>query len=326
MGTIVTRNKPCIDQVGCGSSDARQIYDNGTSYCFSCRKWFPAIEGEIITPKKSPQLKRIPKISIDEIEDYPIKGFQEWKILKKACEFFGVRCSIREDGSIEKHFYPYNNGKSYKVREFPKTFYWIGESEQIFGIERFSAGGQRIVVCEGEKDTLTVASAYLKKYAKIYPVVGLASATFTEGLIKHRDFFRQFDEVVLMMDNDKAGEEALSKAIKIIGIDKARTVKYPANCKDANEVILSDNMQGGQILLDMIWNAAPWHPSGILTKEDLWKALVEYNELESIPYPNCLDGINSKLKGLRLGEIALFISGTGSGKSTIIREIGLHLL
>jgi twinkle protein len=29
---------------------------------------------------------------------------------------------------------------------------------------------------------------------------------------------------------------------------------------------------------------------------------------------------------MRLGEIVLYVSGTGSGKSTIIREIGLHLL
>ena len=39
-----------------------------------------------------------------------------------------------------------------------------------------------------------------------------------------------------------------------------------------------------------------------------------------------MTGVNSKIKGKRLGEIALFISGTGSGKSTIIREIGVDLI
>jgi twinkle protein len=37
-------------------------------------------------------------------------------------------------------------------------------------------------------------------------------------------------------------------------------------------------------------------------------------------------GVNSKVKGMRGGEIALFISGTGAGKSTLIREIVLHII
>jgi twinkle protein len=39
-----------------------------------------------------------------------------------------------------------------------------------------------------------------------------------------------------------------------------------------------------------------------------------------------LSGLNDKLKGIRHGEITLFTSGTGSGKSTIIKEIILDLL
>jgi twinkle protein len=67
-------------------------------------------------------------------------------------------------------------------------------------------------------------------------------------------------------------------------------------------------------------------PDGIISKEDLWKALEEFNSIESIPYPPCLAGLNEKLKGMRFKQIALFISGTGSGKSTMLREIILHIL
>jgi twinkle protein len=79
-------------------------------------------------------------------------------------------------------------------------------------------------------------------------------------------------------------------------------------------------------LLQCIFDAAPYVPSGIINKEDLWKALENYNSAQSVPYPDCLNGVNTKLKGMRAGEIALFISGTGSGKSTVLREIMLHLL
>ena len=48
--------------------------------------------------------------------------------------------------------------------------------------------------------------------------------------------------------------------------------------------------------------------------------------MESLPYPDCLAGLNEKLKGIRHGEITLFTSGTGSGKSTVIKEIVLDIL
>jgi twinkle protein len=45
-----------------------------------------------------------------------------------------------------------------------------------------------------------------------------------------------------------------------------------------------------------------------------------------VPYPKCLEGLNDKLDGMRKGEIVLFTSGTGSGKSTMIKEIVLEVL
>jgi twinkle protein len=59
--------------------------------------------------------------------------------------------------------------------------------------------------------------------------------------------------------------------------------------------------------------------------EDIWDAYLERKSVESIPYPQCLQGLNDKLDGMRKGEIVLFTSGTGSGKSTMIKEIILEL-
>jgi twinkle protein len=161
----------------------------------------------------------------------------------------------------------------------------------------------------------------MEKYNKIYPVAALSSASMTKSLLENRDWIRSFSEVVLCLDEDNAGKEACAEAIKIIGIDKAKITKLPF--KDANEVLLKAD---GNKLLQCIFDAAPYIPSGIITKEDLWNALENYNKIQSVPYPPCLDGVNSKLKGMRFGEIALFISGTGSGKSTVLREIMLHIL
>ena len=63
-----------------------------------------------------------------------------------------------------------------------------------------------------------------------------------------------------------------------------------------------------------------------MTGESIWNKFVERQQVQSIPYPECLPGLNDKLKGMRHGEITLFTSGTGSGKSTVIKEIVWHLL
>ena len=60
--------------------------------------------------------------------------------------------------------------------------------------------------------------------------------------------------------------------------------------------------------------------------ESIWEQFQQRQRTKSRPYPKCLDGLNQKLKGIRHGEITLFTSGTGSGKSTIVKEVVLDLL
>ena len=74
MGTIVIKNQPCISD-DCGSSDARQIYDDGTSFCFSCNNWFPAEGNEMVTPEAPKKTEQ--KLTIEEVKTYAIRGFRE---------------------------------------------------------------------------------------------------------------------------------------------------------------------------------------------------------------------------------------------------------
>ena len=319
MGKVVVKNQACLNDV-CGSHDARQIYEDGTSFCFSCRSFFGKQEGETITTTTAPNFFK-KQVGLDEIKDLPVRGFKERKITKEVSEFFDVKVSYGENGEIDTHYYPYDEGKAYKVRKLPKEFHWIHKSSNLFGQSKFNGGGKRLIITEGEIDALSIAQASLDKYKKIYPVVAMSSATMTKALLENRDWIRTFNEVVLCLDNDEAGQKATEEAIKIIGIDKVKIAKLP--CKDPNEVLVKFDSNK---LLQCVFDAASHVPAGIIGKEDLWKALENYNSVPSVPYPACLEGVNSKLKGMRPGEITLFISGTGSGKSTILREIILHLL
>jgi len=320
MGTIVVKNQPCLSKE-CGSHDARQIYDNGTSFCFSCRTWFPKEDGESMASVKASKIEIKSQLpTLEEIKSYPIRGFADRDIGLNICEFYDVRVSYNSEREIDTHYYPYDEA-CVKVRKLPKSFFLVGKSHKLFGQTKFNAGGKRLVITEGEIDAMSVAQAYYDKYQKVYPAVAIPSASHTKVLLENRDWIRSFNEVVLCFDEDKAGKEALDEAIKIVGIDKARIAHLP--CKDPDLVYRT---HGGNKLLQAIWDAEKFVPSGIIGKEELWKALESYNNIPALPYPPCLDGVNGKLKGKRLGEITLFISGTGSGKSTILREDILYTL
>ena len=270
---------------------------------------------EEFTSYKSPATK------LAEIQTYAVRGFKERAITKDVCEFFNVRVSYGSNGEIDTHYYPYDEGKAYKIRALPKTFTWVNKSDGLFGKDKFQGGGKRVIITEGEIDALSVAQASYKKYGKIYPVVAMSSAVMTKSLLENRDWLRSFKEVVLLLDNDEAGKKAEAEAIKILGIDKVKIGKMSE--KDPNEMLVK---HGFESLMQVIFDSTAYVPAGIISKDKLWEALQNYNNAVSVPYPSCMAGVNAKLKGMRGGEITLFISGTGSGKSTILREIMLHLL
>jgi twinkle protein len=313
MGVIVTKNQPCHK---CNSSDARQIYEDGSSFCFSCRSFF---KSENYTEDPVSEVSN--KITLEEISKLPSRGFRTRHIRQEVCDFFGVKVSYNQDGEIDTHYYPYDGGKAYKVRKLPKEFYWVGKSKSLFGKDKFSGGGAKIIITEGEIDALSVGMAQYMRYKQVYPVVAISSASMTSVLLEERDWLRSFKEVVLAFDNDDAGKKATEEAIRIIGFDKVKITKFED--KDLNLVLTT---KGHEKLMQILHTAETYTPAGIIGYTELWENLVNYNSLQSIPYPPCLEGLNTKLKGMRYNEIALFVSGTGAGKSTMLREIILHLL
>ena len=261
---------------------------------------------------------------LEEVKnEYPISGFKERGIYKQVTEHYQVKVSYNLDGDIDAHYYPYYKSdilSGYKVRKLPKDFTSIGTVRGgLFGQQLYS-GGKRLVICEGEIDAMSVQSAWFKKYRTFYPVVSLRSASSVKDLIDAREWIRNFDEVVLWFDNDDAGQTAVKEACRIIGVDKVKIAK--SSEKDANELWIKDPDK----VLKTIYDAVTYTPAGILTKDELWNQLEKYNEIESVPYPDFMEGLNDKLKGMRFGEITLWTSGTGSGKSTLLREIAVHLL
>ena len=333
---VIQRNQPCADEDNCGSSDAMQIYSDGHGFCFSCQSHFKAsqIEGCLDLEDLNEEeynAKSNHQRTTTATPQGRIRGFRERHITKKTCAFFGVQ-SVEQSagGKIIQHWYPYANKEgvveSHKVRTMPKEFRVVPSGvtpSQLFGQHLFQSGGKRIIVTEGELDALAVGQALYDQYDRFYPVVSLplGAGSAVKSLGAQVNYLRSFDEVVLAFDQDEAGQKAVKEACKIIGADKAKIATLPE--KDPSDVLVN---HGYKKLMQCIWDAEQWRPAEIMSVSDIWKEVEEYSEMECIPYPPCLTGLNDKVKGMRQGEITLFTSGTGSGKSTMMREIMYHLL
>ena len=305
----------------CDSSDAYTIYEDG-AYCFSCGY---TNKKEKVNEMDRPINSIQPVVSngsrVLEIGSFGHYSISSRNISKDTVEHFKVKMST----DPMSHYYPYTKDGQiigYKERRLPKEgFYMHGsQGNELFG-QAQAIGGKTLVITEGELDALAVSDAMYQHYGRRYPVVSLPSATGTNTILKQREWVRSFESVVLMFDQDDAGQKAIENAAKIIGVGKTKIATLTE--KDPCDVLIK---HGYKSLLQSYWDAKLWSPAGILTNGNIWEKYQEHKNIESIAYPTCLEGLNQKLRGMRQGEITLFTSGTGSGKSTVIKEILFDLV
>jgi twinkle protein len=319
LGTITKRNQPCEK---CGSSDAKQVYEDGTGYCFSCSNYFGNWKGNTIESKLNSSNSFTESLS--DVHLYDVRGFKDRGITKKVSQYFDVKVAYNESGELDAHYYPYglNDIVGYKKRKLPKEFTVLGKLQGLFGQKQAGSGGRSLVITEGELDAMSVAQAWLDKYDKIFPIASLPSASQTKVLLEQREWIRSFESVVLWFDMDDAGKDATEKAARIIGYDKVKVVKN-VKVKDASDLYRAE---GANSIVNTILNAQPWSPVGIVNSSDTWELYKQELEGEYIPWPNFAKELNDKVYGRRLGSITVLCSGTGMGKSSFLKEDQYHLL
>ena len=260
------------------------------------------------------------------VGDLPHGTHRGRKVSDEVAKFFDVQHEVNPDGTRGNIYYPYtrkDGGVSKKVRMVPKDFRVQGglKDVHLFGQSLFPEGGRKVIIVEGEEDALAVAEAHQQHYGKIYPVVSLPSAGNVKPVAENIKWVQSFNEVILWTDTDEAGQKAQKELAKIIGYHKCKVAA--GKLKDASDLLTTS---GYKAVMEAVWNASQYNPQGILTSKELWKSLEEDQNIVSVPYPPIFRGLNDKTKGMRFGEISLFTSGTGAGKSSMMREIMMHIL
>lgn len=293
------KHQPCP----CGTS-SDGLYDYGDhQYCFVCNKHFKGNE-EMVNMSNTPVLMQ------GDVSSIPDR-----KITQKTVELYRV---LQQNG---KHYYPYyKDGKliAVKTRLPDKAgFPWSGSPGQVelFGQNLFPSGGNTITIVEGELDALS-AHQMLNE-----PVVSVCSAsTAVSDLKRNYEWVNSFKKIIFAFDNDKAGQEAQSKAAGLFDPKKVRIMKLSQH-KDASDYLVNNGIKD---FYEQHRTAGPFTPDGIVSGSSLYDLLLRKPEYESVNYP--WDGVNDYTYGLRTGELVTVIAGTGVGKTQFLRELVYGLL
>jgi len=284
----------------CGSSDANAVFTDDHTFCFSCLN-----RGSIMSETK---------------KSFSFEGdcmrLDKRRISEDTCRKFNVRVS---DGHL-KFPYTITSGQitGYKERERGKEFRWQGKNpeKRLFGQQLFGPN-KSIVVTEGELDCLSVWESRPK-----WPVVSISSgaAGAYKNLQAQLNYLLQFDEIILLFDNDSAGQDA---ALQCAGLFP------PERCLIGNMGAYNDPSEALQAgdpdaIRQAVWNASPYTPKTIVEGTTIYELLRRPMVGKDADWP--FEGLNTMTGGLRLGELVVLTAPTGGGKSTLCTEVAYSLL
>jgi twinkle protein len=300
----------------CGSKDNLARYSDGNGYCFGCNHFE---RGEDSTTTVSTETRRSP---MKDMVEFDIAPLAKRAIKEATCKKWHYGVGTYRGTPVQVANYHDSDGKviAQKLRFPNKDFMWLGDPKKagLWGQHLWGDKGKMVTITEGEIDALTVSQLFDLKWPVVSVPNGAASAAKT--ISENLKWLEEFDTVVLAFDQDDAGRKAAHDCAMLLSPGKAKIVVAMPH-KDPNDCLTAG---AGSELISSIWGAKTYRPDGVVPGEDLWDVLMTNDAKESIPYP--WNGFNSKLFGIRGGELVTLTSGTGIGKSSVCRELAYWLM
>lgn len=302
---------PKCQAVGRDSNGDNLAVYSDHSYCFSCKFY----KGNKVTDKVFASPK----------EFVPLDGthcdIPERMLGEKVCRLYNYQVTEINNKTIHvANYYRDNQLVGQHLRGPDKKFAWRGSASgvELFGQNLWkSTGGKRLIITEGEIDCMTVNQVLGGTWAVVSIPNGAASAV--KSIKDNLSFVNSYSEVILCFDMDEAGQAAAKEVADMLPSGKCRIAKLPY--KDANECLLRSQ---SKTLVNCLWEAQVYSPDEILHISNIVNDQQDINDVRVYPFP--YTRLNEFLIGQRSGEITLWASGTGSGKSTIIRELIINHL
>ena len=308
----------------CKSSDAVSVNADSSAYCFSCQKYIKEYDMETQPITNGKQESKMQNFS----QQSDFTEIVDRNLSENTCKKYGVSVKTDSMGNITNHYYPYHDKQGSKIATKTrytklKEFSVQGNTYQagLFGEHLFSKS-KFIIITEGEIDCL---SAYQMFYTGKYetPVVsikhGVASAV--KDIKNSLEWLEQFQNIIINFDNDEQGKEGALKIAELFSPGKCKIMHLPQEFKDASDCLVKNKIQ---IYTQAFWNAKRFAPDGIINANTLFDDIIKPSVQSFVQYP--FEGLNKMTYGLRASELVTFTSGSGLGKTQVIRELIHHLL
>lgn len=321
MSQTVETGLKCDD---CGSSDAKALYDDGHTHCFSCKTTHQGHEHKAASTMSKGSLDLLPEGSYLDLRSRGISA--------ATCRKMNYHI-VKGRGQVANLYDAKGRLTGQKVRTKDKDFQVRGSLKEsgMFGQYRpFTGGGKRIVIFEGEIDALSYVEATNGKWPAVSITGGAGSAK--REISRNIEWLSTFEEVVLWFDDDEVGHKALEQCAPLFPPGKVKTCLADPGYKDCNDMLAAGKVEE---ILKVVWNAEKYTPAGLVTLKDIREQVMKPVEWG---YPWPWEVLTNLTYGRREGEIYAFGAGTGIGKTDVFmtvieqtvtdlgRPVGLFLL
>jgi twinkle protein len=227
-----------------------------------------------------------------------------------------------------EYLFPYFNSMDpepcgFKIRrKDAKQFSTVGDMKEamLFGSNKVGSGvgKNRVLVTEGEFDAM--AARQMVQGGMTVVSLSKGASSVKRDFKTSYDWLDGFDEIIVAFDADEAGQKAVTDAADIFG-GKLKVVKMdPSVGKDACDYLV--NKQSA-VFKDLCYAASPFTPAGVLSTDELWERLNRERPDAMGDYPWA--SLNALTYGFRPTELVTICAGSGLGKSSILREIVMHV-
>jgi len=310
----------CRETGGDRSGDNLAVYSDGHGYCNACGHYQKDDTGVNNFIEEQMPMQTITPRGVSNA------SIKERRISSKITSKFGVTVSYDKTGKIDKHYYPYydsnesNRLLGYKERTVAtKDFQIIGTNKGsgLFGQNANRSGGKYLTICEGEIDALSISEMFDGKWQVVSLKNGASSAS--RDIKENLEYIESFDNVVLCFDQDQAGFDAVKACQDIISVGKLKICKLPM--KDASDMLVNGKVKE---FTNAWWSSEPYSPAGVVRGKDTWEFLMEEEDSLTVDYP--WKGLNKLTYGFREKELVTITSGSGMGKTSIVKELEAYLL
>lgn len=289
-------------------------YSDGHGFCFACSTYFRADGTEPVQRALKEEPKEWKRVGGQ------VQALPDRRIKEEICRLYNYRLATNTKTGDVVHvesFFKDGELVAQHLRFPDKQFRWIGNAKGVplFGQHLWKVGGRRLIITEGAIDCMSVAQVQEGRWPVVSLPAGCGSAV--KAIKDNYEFVASYNEIILCFDNDADGKKAAKACADLLPPGKVKIVSTPR--KDANEHLTHGDTKS---LVTSLWEAQAYRPDGILHASEIKGEENDDGDVWEYPF----DTMTEFLVGQRPAEMVMWTSGTGSGKSTMTRELVAHHL